>query len=328
MQTLPRLARRTAALGLAAALAVAAAFSAAAQQPARIVTGFPPGGSIDALARIYVDEIGKELGRTYIVETKPGAGGLLAVQNVLASPRDGTTLLLSPDTNIVAYPHTVKKPPYDALKDLVPVGFAGTYEMALATKADPAVPGLKAWLDRARKDPKQAAFSSPGGGSLPHFFGLQLAQVSGVDLLHIPYKGTGPALTDTIGGSISAVVSPTATMLSFSRAGTLRILATSGAKRGARTPDVPTFHELGYPQMDFTGWFGFFVAAGTPAAEVTRINEAIARVVRKPEVIQRLAAIDADTREIGTAEFTALIRTDNERWQKIIKASGFTADSN
>lgn len=312
-------------LSMAAAALGAPAF---AQQTARLVTGFPPGGSIDALARVYVDELSKELGKTFIVDSKPGAGGLLAVQNLLSSPADGNTVLLSPDTNIVAYPHTVKKAPYDALKDLIPVGFAGTYEMAFATKTDPAIPNLKAWLARAKADATKAAFSSPGGGSLPHFFGLQLAQAAGVDLLHVPYKGTGPALTDTMGGTIAAVVSPTATMLNFSRSGALRILATSGAKRGSRTPDVPTFRELGYPQMDFTGWFGFFVPAATPAAEVTRINEAIKRIVRKPEVLQRLAAIDTDVREISIPEFSSMIRSDSERWKTIIKASGFTADAN
>lgn len=309
------------------ALGLALTLPAAAQQPARLVTGFPPGGSIDALARIYVDELSRELGKTFIVDPKPGAGGLLAVQNLLSSPADGLTVLLAPDTNLIAYPHTVKKPPYDAQKDMIPVGFAGTYEMAFATKTDPAVPDLKAWLARAKADPKKAAFSSPGGGSLPHFFGLQLAQAAGVELLHVPYKGTGPALTDTIGGNIAAVVSPTTTMLNFSRSGALRILATSGARRSPRTPDVPTFRELGFPQMDFNGWFGFFVHAGTPAAEVNRIHEAINRIVRKAEVQQRLAAIDTDVRETSIADFATMIRSDGERWKSIIKASGFTADT-
>lgn len=307
-------------------LSLCVSFTAQAQT-GRLVTGFPPGGSIDALARIYVDELGKELGKAFIVDTRPGAGGLIALQNTLSSPSDGNTILLTPDTNIVAYPHTVRKAPYDGLKDVVPVGFAGTYEMAMAVRLDPKVPDLKSFLAVAKADGKQAAFGSPGGGTLPHFFGLQLAETAGVPLVHVPYKGTGPAITDTIGGNVPAIFSPTATMLPQYRAKSLRILATSGAARGAKTPDVPTFRELGYPQMDFTGWFGFFVAASTPAAEVRRIHDAINRIVVKPEVVARLAALEVEARQLSTPDMTRMIQADNERWKKVIKASGFTADN-
>jgi tripartite-type tricarboxylate transporter receptor subunit TctC len=313
---------------VACAFASLACATPSLAQQARLVSGFPPGGSIDALARIYVDEISREAGRTFIVDTRPGAGGLIAVQNLLASPADGNTILLSPDSNIVAYPHTVKKPAYDGTRDVIPIGFAGTYEMALATKADPAVPDLKAWLARAKADKNMAAFSSPGAGTLPHFFGVLLAGATGQQLLHVPYKGTGPAITDTLGANIAGVISPTATMLGFSKQGALRILATSGSKRSSRTQDIPTFREAGYPTLDFTGWFAFFVHANTPAAEVARLNGVINRVVKKPDVLQRLANIDIDTRETTTAELQALIREENERWKKVIQASGFTADSN
>lgn len=304
-----------------------ATVSTATAQTARIVTGFPPGGSIDTLARIYVDEIGKELGKTFIVDTRPGAGGLLAVQNTLSSPADGNTILLTPDTNIVAYPHTVRKAPYNALKDLIPIGFAGTYEIAMATRMEGKIPDLKTFLTVAKSDRQMAAFGSPGSGTLPHFFGLQLSEAAGVPMIHAPYKGTGPAITDTIGGSLPVIFSPTATMLPQYRAKSLRLLATSGSVRGIKTPDVPTFHELGFSQMDFTGWFGFFVHAGTPATEIKRLNDAINRVITKPEVVSRLAAIDTEVRPITTAEFTRLIQIDNDRWTRVIKASGFTADN-
>lgn len=323
---LPALIRTALRRGLALALLICLPL-AWAQTPLRLVTGFPPGGSIDALARLYVDELARELGRPVIVDSRAGAGGLLAVQNVLNGPADGNAILLTPDTNIVAYPHTVRRAPYDALKDLVPVGFAGTYEMAMGVRNDAKVPDLKTFLASARADSKLAAFGSPGGGTLPHFFGLALAEATGIPMVHVPYKGTGPAITDTIGGSLPAIFSPTATMIQQHRAKTLRVLATSGPTRGATTPEVPTFRELGLPQMEFTGWFGFFLPAATPAAEVRRFNEAINRIVARPEFAARLAPLGAQTRQTGVAEFQRLIASESERWMKVIKSSGFTADN-
>jgi tripartite-type tricarboxylate transporter receptor subunit TctC len=300
---------------------------AGAQPTARIITGFPPGGAVDVLARIYADELSRELGRTYIVDTRSGAGGLIAMEALKNAPADGLSLLLATDSNVVIYPHTVKKPPYDSIKDFVAVGFAGSYDMALGVKKDARISDFKSFLNTARADKAIAAYGSPGLGTLPHFYGVMLSELANVQLTHVPYRGVGPAVTDLVGGALPSVLLPMGTLLAQNKSGGLRIVAISGEKRSPKLPDVPTFHELGYPSLDLKGWFGIFAPAGTPPAVLASLNDAINRIALKPSVIERLAVIDIDPRQVTLPEFATIVRTDSEKWAKVIKASGFTVDS-
>ncbi|MBN9429152.1 MAG: hypothetical protein J0H09_21850 [Burkholderiales bacterium] len=309
-------------LGLASALP-----SARAQSHGKILCGFPAGsGTLDLLSRVLAEELGKETGRTFVVENKTGAGGTLAVKALMTSPPDGSTLLFAPGTTLTIYPHTVADAGYDPLKDLVPIACIGEYTMGIAVKNDQQVRDLGALVSGIKQDPRRAVYGSPGAGSLPHFFGMKIGEAVGVQFTHVPYRGSGPAVMDVVGGVLASVVAPVGAILQHKQSGALKILASSGERRGARTADIPTFAELGYPNLTSTGWFGAFAPPGTPDAECERLNQTIARIFQRPEVQTRLAAADVDPKPMTRAALRELVATEYRGWKKIVQDSGFRAD--
>jgi tripartite-type tricarboxylate transporter receptor subunit TctC len=307
-------------------LAAAATPLVRAQAVARVVCGFPAGSSVDLMTRIIAEELARETGRPFVVENRSGAGGAIAARATASAPADGSMFLVAPSTNLVVYPHTVSNPGYDALKDLVPVSYIGSYTLGLGVKNDPALPDLKSFVEAAKKDPKFATYGSPGAGSVPHFYGLKLGQALGLKPVHVPYRGTGPALLDVIGGVLGAVVSPVGTMLEQKKSGNLRLLATSGAQRNLRAPDVPTFAELGYKDLVATGWFGVFAPKGTPAADAERINQLLGRAFMRPDIHARLAAVDLDPQPKTNEVFAAEIASEYRSWEAIVRSSGFRGE--
>jgi tripartite-type tricarboxylate transporter receptor subunit TctC len=307
------------------ALGAAACSAVQAQTVGRVISGYPAGGAIDQLARLFADEIGKGMAKTYIVETRAGAGGQIAAETVKAAAPDGNTVLIAAASNITIYPHTVRKPTYDA-KDFAAVAIAGEYDTGLAIKPNPLVPDFKALLAQARTDPIASSYATPGAGSLPHFYGLLLTQTTGVPFRHIPYRGTGPAINDAIAGHVGSVISPVGTLVPHTKGGTLRMIATTGSKRSRQAPDVPTFRELGYPQLEASTWFGLFVPAGTPPQVIARLNEIVVKAVQNPAIRERLIALDVEPREMTPADFSARVRSEYEHWGKVVKASGFVAE--
>jgi tripartite-type tricarboxylate transporter receptor subunit TctC len=318
--------RRT--LIAAAAVAAFASIPPAVQAQAvsRILTGYPPGGAVDVLARVFAEELTRETGKTWIVETRTGAGGQIAADALKAAAPDGNTLLMAAETNMVIYPHTVKRPTYDPLKDFTPVALAGNYEIGFAIRNDPRAGDFRSWVGLARTDAATAAYASPGPGSNMHFYGLTLSQAIGVPLTHVPYRGSGPAINDVISGVAGSVLTPIGTLMQHAKAGSLKIAAVSADKRNPKLPDVPTFKELGYPQLTQTGWFGLFAPAGLPPQQLTRLNEVLVGALAKPAVQQRLESLDIQAQAITPAAFAARVREEHAQWGKIVKASGFTAD--
>jgi tripartite-type tricarboxylate transporter receptor subunit TctC len=308
------------------ALAWAACTLAHAQPTARVITGYPPGGAIDQLARIFAEEFGRELGKTFIVETHSGAGGQIAAETLKAAAPDGNTVLLAASSNIVIYPHTVRKPTYEPMKDFVAIAVAGDYDTGLAVSLNPQARDFKAFIALAKSDPLMSTYATPGSGSLPHFYGLLLAQATGIDFKQIPYRGTGPAINDVTAGHVGSVISPVGTLIPIAKAGMIRLVATTGARRNRQMPDVPTFAELGYPQLAASAWFGLFAPAGTPPQVVARLNEIAVKAVQRAAVRDKLAALDLEPREVTPAAFADQVRAESERWSKIVKASGFSAD--
>ncbi len=298
-----------------------------AQTPIKVLSGFPPGGAVDILARVFAERLAEGAGRPTLVDNRTGAGGLIAVEALRAAAPDGATLLVAPDANITVYPHTVRKPTYDPRTDMVAVAYLGHYDIGFGV--GPAFPSgdLKAYLAWAKADPLHANYGSAGAGSTLHFVGLMLAQASTVELTHVPYRGVGPALTDVTAGQIPAVALPLGTMVAQSRAGKMRILAHTGTRRSVVSPDIPTFAEQGFPGLQIDGWFGLFAPAGTSAVLVNRYNDIIMKSIRTQAVGERLRALDLDSREYSATEFAAVVASDFERWGPIIRASGFTADS-
>ncbi len=252
---------------LAAVALVCANAIAQPVKPARMLVGFPPGGTVDILARVFAERLAEGMGQPMIVETRPGATGQIAAELVKAAAPDGTTLMLAIDSTLVVRPLTLKVPPYDPVKDFTAIAHAGHTPQAFAV--GPGVPAkdLREYVAWAKANPGKASVALPGLGGSGHFFTLMIGQDLGLKLQIISYKGSGQTLADLVGGHVSAAVNPLGTMAAQNRAGKIRILAVSGAQRSTIAPDAPTFVEQGFARLNMNTWFGIFGPAGMPAEQ-------------------------------------------------------------
>ncbi len=295
----------------------------------KLVTGFPPGGTSDTLCRRAAEHLRGEYTRSAIVENKAGAGGQIAVQSMKGAATDGSVILQTPASMLMIYPHIYKKLSYDAFVDVTPVTLACTFEFGFAV--GPAVPDavktVAEFLAWCKANPASANFGSPAAGSVPHFIGVLLGKAGGVELKHVPYRGTQPAIQDLIGGQVQAVSGPIGEFTQQVAAGKARYLGVSGEKRSRFAPGVPTFVEQGYKDLAFSEWFGFFAPGGTPAPVVQRANTAFRAALAKKDVVDGLAVMGLEATSSTPAELGALLKTSYDRWGPIVKQIGFTADS-
>ena len=309
-------------------LLLAVAASGASAQPAgRLIVPYPPGGSLDALGRIIAGKLGEATGRSFVVENRAGAAGVIGSGSLKGGPTDGSVVLLAPDSNISVYPATVAKPAYVPLVDFVAIAHAGDYRIGLAVHSSLPVNDVQSFVAWTKRQADEVPYGTAGAGTNLHFYGVLFAHVSGAHMKHVPYRGSVPALTDLVAGHISATVLPFGTELPQARAGKIRILAQTGENRAPSAPEIPSFKELGYPMLAFPGWYGVFAPAGTPAEIVNRYNDVVVKAMRTPEVRERLRSYELEPREMGADEFQAFVKADTERWAPIIKASGFTSSA-
>jgi tripartite-type tricarboxylate transporter receptor subunit TctC len=297
-----------------------------AQSVIRMLSGHPPGGAVDAMARLYAEKLSEGLGRAVIVETRAGAGGRIAAMALKSAPPDGYTLQTIPASALTLYPHTVKKPVYESLKDFVAVGHVGNYDIGLAVNAGVPANDLRQWLEFVKADNKNVTYATGNAGTDLHLLGAALAQAARVPLVHVAHNGSGPATADLFGGHVLTAILPLAQLLPHN-GGKLRILAHSATRRVPAAPDVPTFRELGYPELELSGWYVVIAAAGTPADVVARYNDIIVKASRTASVRERMRTLDLEIRELGPAQVNDLLKTHYESWGPIVKASGFRADS-
>lgn len=293
--------------------------------PVKIIVGFAPGGSVDALARQVAETLQAALGRPAIVENRTGAAGRLAIEQVKAASADGDTLLLVPHGPVTLFPHVFKSLRFDMEKDFVPVTRIATGDYALSIgPAVPAkdLPGFIAWLKTAGD---KASFGSPGAGTLPHMLGVSVARAIGTPMTHVPYRGSAPAMTDLAGGVIPAVLSPVTEALALHNAGKIRIVATAGAARSPFLQGVPTLKESGI-DIDVPLWFALYAPAATPAATLTRLRTAVVQWLSKPEAAQKLKVLGLVPAPSQPQEQLALQRQETQMWEKAAKASGFTPE--
>lgn len=313
-------------ISLAVLLAALMAGPAQAQTLVRMLSGHPPGGAVDAMARLYADKLSEGLGRPVIVETRAGAAGRIAAVALKSSPADGNTLQTIPVSALTLYPHTVAKPVFDSLKDFVAVGHVGGYDIGLAVNAGVAARDFRQWLEFVKADNKNVTYATGNAGTDLHLLGAALAQAANLPLVHVAHSGSGPATADLFGGHILTGILPLAQLLPHN-GGKLRIIAHSGSRRAPAAPDVPTFRELGYPQLELSGWYVVIAPAATPPDVVARYNDIIVKASRIPAVRERMRTLDLDIRELGPAEVNGLLKSQYENWGPIVKASGFRADS-
>ena len=297
----------------------------------KIINGFPVGGSADTTSR----RVGEKLGPSAytknpaVVENRTGAAARIAIDAVKAAAPDGATLLLTPYSMMAIYPHIYKQLSYDPFTDLMPVCMASSLVHGLAV--GPMVPAtvrtVKDYLAWAKANPKDASYGSPAAGSTPHFLGALLGLNNGVDLKHIPYRGSTPGVVDLIGGQLASMFTPHGDFLANHKAGKLRILATSGKQRSAFVPEVPTFIESGFPDLMVEEWFGFYVPAKTPTSIIAAANTAINAALKEKSVIDSLA-IQGMLPVGGTAaQMAADQKLQFDYWGPIVKKIGFTAEA-
>ena len=310
-----------------AAMLVALALAAPAlsqDKTVKIVLGFPAGATSDLLSRLVADHMRQTLGQPVIVENKPGAGGQVANEGVKAAPADGTTLLMTPVATMSIYPHSYgAQLRYDPFKDFEPVAHLSDFQLSLGVSAKVPANTLAEFVALVKKDPKTYGFyASAAPGSIPHFLGVMFARAAGIELTHVPYKGTAPVLQALAAGEIVAATTLSADIGTLVKGGRARLLAVAGAKRDPAFPDVPTFKESGYDMVG-TGWYGFFVPAGTPPAAIDRLAKAAIAAVRDPAVNKRMADMGLEPTGLGPAELARIMKADYESWGPVIKASGF-----
>ena len=311
---------------------LAALKPAAAQtvEQVKIYYGFPAGSSGDSVAR----RVGEKLGGSQytrnaaVVENRPGAGGRIALDVLKTAPSDGSALALTPFSCISIYPHIYSKLTY-APQDFVPVSIAAIMHHGLAV--GPLVPAsvktVREFLAWAKANPNLASYGSPAAGSTPHFIGALLGMNNGVDLKHVPYRGSVPGVTDVVGGQIAAMVTPSGDFIPNHKAGKLRILATSGRQRSPFTPDVPTFAEQGFNEFIVEEWFGFYAPPKTPSLLVGRANAAINAALKEKMVVDALATVGLIARGSTPQEMAASAKAELDRWGPLVKRVGFTSDS-
>ena len=311
---------RTVALLLALLLALPAG---AQDKTLKFVLGYPPGASSDVLTRLLADKMRPALGMHTIVENRTGAAGIVGTESVKNSPPDGTTLLLTPLAPMVAFPHShgaaVR---YDPFKDFAPVAHICDFQLALVVNAELPAKTVAEYVALVKRDPKAGDYASAAAGSLPHYLGVMFSKAAGINMTHVPYRGTAPALQALVGGEVKAAMFVLADALTTVRSGRARLLAVAGAKRASMAPDVPTFKELGY-DLEASAWYALFAPAGTPKELIDKYAKAAIDVVRSPDMKQRLEQMGLEPTGLPPADLARILRSDYDKWGPVIKASGF-----
>jgi len=305
--------------------AMVATVARADDKPLHIILGFPAGASSDTVTRLLADKMRVSLGRPVVVENKPGGGGILANMVVKTATPDGSIMLMTPLATMVAYPYSYSKLDYDPFKDYVPVAHVAAFQLALGVGPDVPAKTLAEYVSLAKTGGKYANFASAATGSLPHFFGLLFARTAGLELTHIPYKGTASVLQAMMAGEVPAAVLPIADLGTLVQSGKGRILAATGAKRAPQFPDVPTFKESGY-DIEGSAWYAMFAPAGTPKAAVDQVSKAAIDATHTPDVRQKIESLGLEATGLGPAELAKILKSDYDKWGPVIRASGFKAD--
>ena len=311
-------------------LTVSLVFSVNAQdwspsKPVRIIVPIV-GSTNDVLARLVAPKLSEAIGQPVLVENKPGAGGNIGADFVAKSPPDGHTLLIGYNGPIAVNVTLFDKLPYDPLKDLAPITLAVTSPQYLVVNPSVPVNNVAELIALVKAQPGKVSYASVAVGSASHLTMEMLKLAAGVDITHIPYKGTAPAVTDLLGGSVQIAFMVPGNVLQFAKEGRLKLIASSGAKRFPGTPNVPTMVESGYPDLVALAWIGFLAPGGTPKNIIDRYNREIVKILNTPEIRDKLIAMEFDLVAGTPEQFSAWIRSEIPRWGKVIKATGAKAD--
>jgi len=294
-------------------------------KPVKIVVGYAPGGAVDVVARTLGQSLGAQLGQSFIIENKPGAGTNIAVKSVITAEPDGYTLMLA--ANALAANMALYQPmPFNAEKELTAVSLVGRVPVVIA--ANPNVPysTVAKLIEAAKAKPGQIAFASPGNGSTPHMAIEFFAKAAGIDLQHIPYKGGSPAITDAIGGQLPLVAVNALEVLPHVKSGKLKVLAVLSPTRSVIYPDVPTIAESGFPGFEASVWYGFVAPAATPKPVVVKLHAEIQKALQTKEVKDRMSSVGGEVIPGSSDMFAALIRSERQRYEKLVREANIKPD--
>lgn len=295
---------------------------ASAQQGVlRLIVAYPPGGSNDIAARIIAPRLGAELGANVVIENRAGANGSVGADFVAKAPADGNTLLLISASPLVIVPHVMAKTPYDTLRDFTPINQIGQTPEAIGVNPMLGIATLGQLLERAKS--QDVRISSSGNGGMPHLTIELLKAASKGRIIHVPYKGGGPAVSDAVAGHVEAVVMDLSALHQQFKGGKLKPLAVTSAKRDESLPEVPTARELGLPSVDAANWIGLFAPARTPASSVARLNQALLKTLSQPEVASQLrAAALTPISQATPAAFASFVAQEHARWGRVVREAG------
>jgi tripartite-type tricarboxylate transporter receptor subunit TctC len=300
--------------------------SARAADISRIVVGFPAGQATDIVARLIAERIGPILGETFIVENRPGQGGSIALAQLAKTQADGKTLVLAPLASLVANPHLYRSVGYDTLKDFAPVTLVCDLPILFVVNPSLPVKNVAELIAYAKANPDKINYSSSGNGTLSHLGMEDFKRRAGISLMHVPYRGSPPAMTDLVAGVVSVGMDTVTVTQPFVQAGSLRAIASAYSQRIPSLPDVPTLAEQGFPGFGIAAWIGFVAPADTPKERIDALNAAVSKVVQSEEIGEKFATLGTISRLMGPADFAEFIKAENARWSEVVRASGARVD--
>jgi tripartite-type tricarboxylate transporter receptor subunit TctC len=300
------------------------AFAAFPEKPLKIVQAFAPGGGSDIFLRTILPKFSENLGQPVVVDYRVGAGGNLAIDAVAKAPPDGYTLLMG-FPGLATHPSLYEKLPFDPLRDLAPVSLVGSVSNVLVVNQDVSARTIRELISLAKAQPGKLNYASPGPGSTQHLAAELFRLTAGIDLMHIPYKGGAQAQTDVAGGQAQMMFNVLPSALPLIKAGKLKALAVTGKTRSEALPEVPTMIEAGLPGYTATTWNGILTTAGTPKEVVAKLNDALVRAMKTPEMKEALAKLGQEVTWSTPEEFAAFLREETEKWRKVIQATGMKA---
>ena len=314
---------------LVALLPLSFARSAAAAEQLKIVIGFPAGSGLDVITRVVAARVQAATGTTVIVENRPGAGGRVAAEAVAQAEPDGNTILSAPIVTTAFTPFMYKNLRYDPIDGLAPITRLGNFKFALAVNNSLPAGTLQEFVAYAKAHPGQIGYATPGPGTPAHFLGAMFNRATGTDLLHVPYRGSGPAATALLSGEVKSAINTTVAMLPLYKDKQVRMLAVTGSARPPTMPDVPTFGELRMNLGDIENaelWYGFLAPGKTSPAMVNKLNAALVGALKDPIVRDKLENLDIEVATDTPEAFARIVKADYQRWGEVIRSSGFTPD--
>jgi len=313
---------------MVAAAASAPAFAQAPAYPARtvkVIVAFPPGGAIDALARLVSAKLADAWGQPFVVENKPGAGGVIGTDAAAKAAPDGYTLTVGA-VSTHGINASLRKLPYDPIRDFDAVAPIAVVPNLIVVNPSLPVNSVADLIALARSKPGQLSYASAGAGTTLHISCELFKSIAKVDLVHVPYKGSGPAVADVIGGQVPVMCDSITSAQPHIKAGRLRVLGITSSTRSSAMPQVPTLAESGVSGYEMNPWFGLFAPAGTPAPVVARLNAEVTKILSAPDVKERLQAIGAEPMNATPEQFQAMVKADLEKWARLVRSAGITAD--